>query len=301
MSPTPRLARLAAWPAVFVFLALAGCNSKSDSDNPVAPGDTTSATVDDVSMSAVGALDFVTQFTSEIQPLTEADFSSVTVDLSGALTDARGGPRFPVEAPAGLRFGGPGRAQPEVSWDIPSQSWRLDANETDTSADGTATFEIHFAVQYLTANGTPQQLPDATTATMGLDVAMSIDLEGQSDGEVIDLSMDYDMSMTVGGLPDGPYPVGGNGSLDMSMLWTGPSVDNVDLALGMDWLMDVTVPVDGSCPSGGVTMNVDAGQASQYSFVGTYDGSPSYDWTLYETGVAVDSGTETMPCGTPTL
>jgi hypothetical protein len=298
MSPIPRFARVAALPVALALACLGGCNDKGDS-NPVATGGTTGITVDDVGTSAAGALDFVSQFVSQVQPLTRADFSNVTLDLGVPGPDAAGGPRWPRTFPAPLLVGGPGRAQPDVVWSDSDQAWVLDASQTDTSSDGTATLDLHFAVQYLTAIGTPQQLPDASTAAMTLEASMTVEATGSSDGSTFDVGMGFGLSMTVGGLPDGPYAVNGDGSLDMSLAWSSPSSDAVDAAVGMDWLMDVNVPADGSCPNGLVTMNVDAGDANRFSLVGTYDGTPACAWTLTQGGVEVDSGSEALPCATP--
>ena len=130
---------------------------------------------------------------------------------------------------------------------------------------------------------------------------MSIDLNGEADGQVFQLSMDNIMSMTVGGLPAGPFSVDGSGAMDMSLLWTGAGAQDLNVALGMDWIMDVSAPADGSCPTGAVTMEMNATDTNPFTFVGSYDGTASMGWTLYEAGVLVDSGSELMDCTVPAL
>ncbi|MBZ0270318.1 hypothetical protein K8I85_19370 [bacterium] len=298
----PRFARTAL--AVLPFLLAAGCNNKDDS-NPVGTGgghDTGLVSGDlDVGVSALGAMDFANEFLTEVQSLAEADFSGVTLDLAPPTTDVGGGPWMPEEFPARLYIGGPGRTEDEVVWSDNDQAWVLDAEQTEQSTDGTATVALHFSVQYRTAEGTPQQLPNENTDEMTVTASFAVDLEGSSgQGDTFAMTMDYDMAMTVGGLPDGPYPVDGSGTLGMGLLWTVPDQPAVDVSMDMDWVMDMLVPADDSCPGGAMTMNIGTSEGDAFSFSASYDApSGTADWTVYESGVAIDRGTEVLACGTP--
>jgi hypothetical protein len=203
---------------------------------------------------------------------------------------------FPIDGRGGLE-----RTGEEIVWSDNDQAWVLDAEQTEQSTDGQATVTLHFSVQYRRADGTPQQLPNANTDNMTIGAAFTIDLQGDSgQGDTIAMTMDYDMEMTVGGLPDGPYPVGGGGSLGMGLLWTMPGQPAVDVSMDMDWLMDMLVPADDSCPGGTMTMNITTSEDDAFSFTASYDApSATADWTLYDSGVEIDSGTEIMACAPP--
>lgn len=299
---TPRRARAAV--AVLPLLLALGCNAKDDT-NPVGTGGSGNGDLTgdlDVGVSAVGAMDFVNGFLSEIEPLASGDFSGLTLDLVPPPSALGAGPHFPMEVPIDGSRGGLERTGEEVVWSEPDQAWVLDATQTETSTDGSASVELHFAVQYRTASGVPQQLPNELTDSMTIAAAFHIDLQASSDqGDTFGMGMDYDMAMTVGGLPQGPYPVDGSGTLGMDLAWSTPGQAPIDIGMDMDWMMDMLVPADGSCPDGGVSMNISTSEGDSFSFLASYDAaSATAIWTLADpAGNPIDSGTEAMLCSPP--
>lgn len=291
--------RLTLIPATLALLLAVGCQSQDESSNPVGggTGGTSGVAADDIELTGLGTMEFVNQFVSEVGALSQADFSNVTFDLG--FTQAIEAPRTPTGATLRSNPSGGLRTAEEIVWTEELQSWVLDVEETETTEEGVATLALHFAVQYRSGS-TPQQWPDETTTSMTLEAAFALNLDGESEGQVFTMDFDYDTSMTVGGLQSQEYTIDGEGAMDVAMHWNDTtSADNLNLTLGMDWLMDLSVPVE-ACPSGLVTVNANTPGADNYSFVGTYDGTPNYDWTVYDNGVAVDSGSEVLDCAVPT-
>jgi hypothetical protein len=293
MIPSPRPRRLFVPILVAAWAFAVGCNSKDDSANP-AGSSGTAVTSEDVALSALDTMTFANEFLSEIRSLAEADFSSVTFEFGDA---------YQLPRRVGLVRDGmdPGRSADEIVYNEAAGAWIYEYTEQEATEDGTASASIYFLVQYLNGSGTPQVEPDGTTQTMNLEVAMTLEAAGQDAGESYAIALDYGLDYSIGGMQTGPYEVDGNGDVAADFFFSGEG-GVIDFDLAMGWLMDVDVPIEaGACPTGTLSMTFDSSESDAYSFSATYAGSSSVSWTLYEGGAAVESGTESIDCGTPAL
>lgn len=288
-------------PALMAVAFGVGCTSQDDSSNPAGVGDGDGdVSQQDLQISGLEVMGFVNEFVTEVENLATADFAEVSLDFglsSGPAANA-GGPSYlrelPIDTPRPLAL----RAQEDIVCDELTGTWVMEVTETEVTEDGTATVSVYFAVQYLTEDGTPQVGPDELTDTMTLVAEFDLTMSGSDAESEFDITFDYDTNMSVSNLQTGPYEVEGGGSMDMDWHVAGDGLV-LDLDLAMSWLMDVTAPIDGSCPTGIVTVDMSGGGSDAYSLTGSYDGTDEFDWTLYEDGVAIDSGSDTLDCTTP--
>jgi hypothetical protein len=267
---------VAAFAVAFLYLSV-GCNSKDDSGTGPGTGLDNQGDIVNVALDTTG---FVNDLLEDVRPLTQGDFS--TLDF-------------------GLASGSTLRAADEITWNELEQAWILDVEQTETTADGDAFVDVFVRIRFLTADGTPQFEPDGLTESVTMEIDLVTDLHSESEGSVLDVGIDYSLDMAIAGLPDGPHPVDGSGAMAFSLSASDPGQAPLAFAVSMDWLMDVRVPADGGCPAGIVSVNVDDGQTAQVSFVAGYDGTPSMDWTLYQAGRIVESGSEILVCGGTTI
>lgn len=260
---TPDWRRLA--PAL-MFLLAAGCADKSS--GPAGPSNDVPLDVNSVSQQSVATLSLVDGLVDGIDQLAAGDFSGVTGDLG---------------APSGAF-----RADPVPVWD--GSGWVIDAQGTQTDANGTSTYDIHFRVAFLDDTASPQQNPDSTTTTMSMSADYLVDAHTQDQGTTFDIQLDYSLDMTVGDLQTGPYTVTGNGAMDVGMQFSGNG-DSGNLALSMGWEADLVVPQGNGCPSGSASVTVE-----NWTFDADYDGQGHYDWLLYEGNNQVGQGQESLSC-----
>ena len=269
--------RFAAPFAAALLLFGSGCNSKDSTATGPAPGLDNQA---DLLSAALGTTDFVNGLLEDVRPVTQGDFS--TLDF-------------------GLGSGSTLRAADEITWNEIEQAWILDVEQTETTAEGYVTIDIFVRIQFLTAARAPQFEPDDQTETVTMELDLITDLHSEDNGSVFDLGIDYTMDMSVAGLPEGPHPVDGSGAMAFTMSASDPGQAPLSFAVSMDWLMAVAVPAGDGCPDGVVSVNLDDGQSAQVSFVATYDGTPTMGWALFQGGQTVETGTEILACGVPTL
>jgi hypothetical protein len=76
-----------------------------------------------------------------------------------------------------------------------------------------------------------------------------------------------------------------------SLLWTGAGEEDLDVDFSMAWEMDMLVPSDGGCPTGDAVVTL-----APYTVEASFDGDTTYDWTLYENGQLLQSGTDLAEC-----
>jgi hypothetical protein len=269
------LRRLLALGLLGIPLALsAGCDGKDGSADP-GPTGTTDGTAEQEAIvdQALGAIEFVNGFISDIDAYRQGDFSGLSQDL-------------------GLPVGGTLRAGEEPVWIAEEGAWILEAAATETQDGATLTYDVYFRLQFLSGTGLPQRDPDATTASFSIDVDMDLAMHAEEDGEVFDLGFDVLMAMGLTGLPDGPYSLTGGGDLGLSMLWTGVGEEDLDVAAAMAWVADLDLAGPDACPVGAVEVSVEGVEA-----IAEYDGDDTYSWRVLENGIPTDTGTGLVECG----
>jgi hypothetical protein len=194
---------------------------------------------------------------------------------------------------AGLGMPGTARSENFV-WDPAQGAWVLSDQGTESDTTGTATWSIWAWVQFRDAAGVPQMDPDSTTAAVGIALDWDIAAEAVENGERFAMDVDYASELDVSGLPDGPYPVDGTGTISGRLQWSGLGEEDLDVSFAMGWDMDLVVPDQDGCPTGTMTVWVDP-----YEATATYDGTTTYDWVMTENGVVVATGSEPLECGVP--
>ena len=251
-------------------LLLNACSDKET--GPTGPGSTAldPASVQEQSLATLG---LVNGLVAGVDEWAQGDLSGIGSDL-------------------GLPDGGTFRGTEEPVWDPAQGAWVMEVQATETDESGaTLTYDVSFWLQYTDAANQPQQRPDSTTEALSMVLDFDFDLEAEDPDGSIAMDLDFSMSLDVGGLPDGPYPLSASGELGFAMLWTGSEGGDVDEAFVMSWATDLNVPANG-CPTGQAQVN-----AQTYSMVATFDGSDVYEWRLYDSGSLVDQGTESAGCG----
>jgi hypothetical protein len=261
------------WPrwAILAFALpwlVTGCDTKPDDSNPT----TTVTDAQTVQDQALLTFETIGGITDGIEQIAHGDFSELTTGL-------------------GLPTGTPLRAAEQIEWDPAQQAWVLQDAGTETDPSGTATYDIYIWIQFRDAQSVPQEIPDETTAEMSMVMDMTLDFESQENGEVFAFGIDYAVTMDVAGLPDGPYPITGSGTLGTTLVWTSPEIDDINVALSMSWGMDLIVPAGGGCPDGTMTVAVE-----NYSVTANYDGTATYTWEMRENGVVIEAGSEPAAC-----
>jgi len=264
---TPRWRRLV--PAAALLMVAAGCSDKNT--GPAGPSNV-ELDAQSVEQQAVSTLSFVQDLVGGVDQLAAGDFSGVSGDLG---------------IPSGTL-----RADPEPVWD--GSAWVLDFQGTDTDTTGSATYDVYFRVQYLDGAGTPQQIPDQSTSTLGMVLTYVVDAHSEDQGSTFDILLDYAVDMQVANLQSGgPYLMDGSGDMSVDMRFSGDG-DSLRLAMAMGWTADLSVPANDGCPSGTASVSVD-----NWTFNALYGGQPSYDWELYEGANKVGQGSEVLFCTVP--
>ena len=135
--------------------------------------------------------------------------------------------------------------------------------------------------------------PDSTTAAVGIALDWDIAAEMVENGDWFAMDVDYASELDVSGLPDGPYPVDGTGTISGRLQWHGAD-GNFDMTFAMGWDMDLIVPDQDGCPTGTMTV-----WADPYEATATYDGTTTYDWVITQHGTVVATGSQLFECGVP--
>jgi len=252
---------------VLLALALSGCSDKDS--NPASAGDDT-MDADTFGQQAISTLDFVNGIVDGVDELASGDFTGVDDGL-------------------GIPAGSPLRAE-EVVWRADLRAWVLDVEGTETDETGSATYDIWLWIQFRDQSGSPQQDPDETTAEMEMQIDYVFDVHAVDQGSTFDLGMDYVLSMTVDGMPDGPYGIDGDGDMNVTMAFSDGQ-NHMNIAMDMAWMMDLVAPANNGCPTGSALVAFD-----DWTFNAEYDGQGGYDWTVHERGTRVDEGRESLPC-----
>jgi hypothetical protein len=261
------------------FLALplllglaAGCDDQdSNPAGPGGPSDST-ASIQTFQEQAVMAFETANGVAAGVDEIARGDLSQLATNL--------GVPTSPTR-------------EESFVWDPEQGAWVLDDSGTETDTTGTATWSIHAWVQFRDAAGAPQVEPDTTTASLGIVLDWDVAAQAQENGETFEMDVDYASELDVSGLPDGPYPVDGSGTISGSLLWIGAE-GTLDLSFAMGWDMDLVVPGEDGCPTGTMTVWVD-----EYEATATYDGTTTYDWVMTDNGAVVATGSEALACGVP--
>jgi hypothetical protein len=276
----PLLRRFPLWLAV--GLVAAGCNSRDD--NPASTG----GSVDELQLAreqAVGFLGTLNEMALSVDELAQGDLSSVGADFGVSQAPVFQGAPV-LSRPAGLR------EDVQPVWDAGLGAWVYQEAASQVEGWNSGSYSVYILIRFLDATGSPQQEPDSTTATVSYDVDMELEAHTEENGDTFDISMSYDLGMTIGGLPEGPYSLDGSGAFDLSMSATSPG-QSCDLDMAMSWAMDLNVPADGSCPTGTASATF-----TPYTMTANYAGGVC-TWTIYEGATAIESGTETLLCGPP--
>jgi hypothetical protein len=179
-------------------------------------------------------------------------------------------------------------------WDAAQGAWILSDQGTESDSTGTATWSIWAWIQFRDAAGAPQMEPDSTTASLAIDLDWDIAAQAQENGETFAMDVDYASELAVSGLPHGPYPVDGSGTISGRLLWTGFGEEDLDVTFAMGWDMELVVPDADGCPTGTMTVWVD-----EYEATATYNGTTTYDWVMTQNGAVVATGSEPLACGAP--
>jgi hypothetical protein len=263
------------WPlaaTAALALAAAGCSDKDD--NPAGTGGSVELDMATVEDQAVSTMDFVNGLVDGVDEMAAGDFSNVGADLG-----------LPASA-----F----REEATAQWDPQQQAWIYDVDGTETDEFGTASYDVYFRVEFW-AGSNAQQNPDGTTTQMNVSLVYSFDWHIQDEQSTLDMNLDYDMDLSVGGLQSTTYEIDGDGDIGVSLAASGQDIQGTQRAdLDMAWLTSVAVPSDGGCASGTATVSVE-----NWTFNAQYDGLGTYYWVMYESGRQVDSGSEPVACAAP--
>lgn len=260
------------------FLLLLGAGCDPQEDNPAGPGG------GDTGGSAGGTQTGLETF--EQQALMTFD----TVNgVASAVDEIARGDLYALVATLGLPQS-PARAQ-EFVWSQTDGAWILDDSGTESDESGAATWSIWAWIQFRDGAGVPQTEPGPTTAALTIELDFDMFLEAEQDGEVLLMDFVYSDDLEVSGLPDGPFPVAGAGTLSGRMMWSLGG-DVIDLTFDTGWNMDLVIPDNDGCPSGTLAVWVD-----QWEAIATYNGTPTCSWVVKENGTVVDSGAESLVCG----
>lgn len=275
------------WPLLAAAGLLIGCQAQDDTLGPVDGTGGTGGTgggsggglenQDSIVSTALGSTEFMNEILADIGPLIEGNFSELSFGV-----------------PTGT--GRSARSGEEMEWDQAEAAWILDVHESDSGPEGDFSASLFVRVQFVSATGDPQYLPDDETETVTMHVDLATEIAAEDEGSTIDMAIDYVYDFTVGGLPNGPHPVAADCTLAADMQWSDGGQPILDFAVEMDVRMDAEVPANEGCPTGLVTVDVQDNQSSQASLVATYDGTNQMEWELYENGVSLESGTELVPC-----
>lgn len=262
----PKTARATLLP-LFALLA-AGCDNKDD--NPAGPGGTGQTDLQTFQEQAILTFDTADGVATSVDEIAHGDFSTIVASLGLPLT--------------------PARAE-DFQWAPNEGAWILNDQGSESDATSTTSWNVWAWIQFRNAAGTPQAEPDATTAAITIELDWDIHAEAEENGEQLVMDLAYTDALDVSGMPDGPYPVEGAGSLIGHLVWSAGQ-DAFDVTFDMGWALDLLVPDNDGCPSGTITVSLD-----QYEAVATYAGSPSYSWVVTERGVVMDTGSEPLDCG----
>lgn len=266
----PVLSRIA--PLALLLLAGAGCDPKDGS--PAGPGGTgTPATdLETFEQQAVLTFESVNGVTASVDEIAHGDFSGIVTNL--------GLPQSPA------------RAQDFV-WNAADGAWVLNDSGSQSDATSSVSWTIWAWIQFRDGTGVPQAEPDATTEAITIEIDWDIYGEAEENGESFLMDLTYSDDLEVSGLPDGPFPVVGDGTLTGQMVWSLGN-DVLDVRFDMAWAMDLVVPDNDGCPTGTLTVSLD-----QYEATATYDGTSTYSWVVQESGVVAGIGSEALSCGIP--
>jgi hypothetical protein len=239
-------------------LGLPGCGDDDD-DNPMGPEPPSGHSEFDQSTAVSQA--------STAAPQAVALVQSMTVLAGGFSPRSAGGDTY--------------------SWNETTGRWEWHYIWDQTGYD----YDWFYTVQYLDAQGTPQQQPTGA-ATIAHTMNGTGDYHQESDGTVVDYNYAYTYSVSTTGLGTEALRMAGTGGWDFDYAWSNGSQSQAySYEIGWQTLDDViTIPL-GGCPTGTIRYTF-----APYHLDIVFNGTSTAVATLYDgNGSIVTAGGSNQP------
>ena len=197
-----------------------------------------------------------------------------------------------VESMTDLASGFTKDGEKDYAWNDETGRWEFDYYYEDENT----TYDWFYTVQYLDAEGQPQQQAlGAATIAHAMTGVGSYHFAGE--GTVFDYDYVYDYATTIGGLGTGTLVMTGGGGQDIDYTYESPQ-GNYAYDYAVDWEVlppGITV-TGGGCPVGTIRYDL-----PPYHALVVFNGSGTATSTLYDSGGAVVPGggdTHPLSCAT---